>query len=812
MLRTRSLHFITLVLVGVAAHGQPNPYGCHYFRNAPIIGSSVHDRSEIDGTIARSDTFDILHYDLSLDLSSYGQSLLNGVAEVSFVPLMADQGSIRFDLFQLQVDSVLGSTGPLAFSNDGQYLRVDLGGTVQQGQEYLLTVHYQGIPHRDPEWGGFYFQSNYMYNLGIGISSIPPNFGKVWYPCFDSFVERASYTYHVKTTGNYRLHGQGNFLGEVQLGGDTVVRSFDLPQQIPTHLSAVAVADYVDTNYVHIGANGDMPVRLTAKPANFGNMVARFGNLGAAIDACEFWYGPYAYDRIGYVITTDGALEIPTNVAYPEFMTSQPDDSNQDLYSHELGHHWWGDVVTPHIHNDMWLKEGPAEYTGHLVSEWLGGHEGLERAVKDNQLYVLGQAHINDGGFQALSPMPDEYIYGTHTYYKGASVMHNLRGYMGDIPFREAMSGIQQDLANTTITSTGFKEALEAQSGQDLDPFFDAWVFAPGFAAFEVRDIQVQGTSGPSEVTLLIGQKLRGTSVYHEEVPLDVTFISANGEVNDQEVVASGEQTTVELEVPFVPAMVVLNRYAKLNQARMDAEYEMIPGVSVVNLIPYTDFRVYDTQLVDTTLFRVDHMWSGPDQLVSGPEVAALSNTHYWNVDGLWPEGTVLGARLFYRGGNANEFDHDLFGTNESGAAVLYRATPQDPWALFDHQTLTAGSLTNGNGFITLDSLRKGQYTFGKYNTTVAISDGPDSEMMLTLAPVPASEYLHLLGRFDGQATLWCDIHDMDGRFVRRGTIVVDHRVDHSLDISGLAPGSYMLRIKDAHGAFRTEKRFQVVR
>ena len=143
---------------------------------------------------------------------------------------------------------------------------------------------------------------------------------------------------------------------------------------------------------------------------------------------------------------------------------------------------------------------------------------------------------------------------------------------------------------------------------------------------------------------------------------------------------------------------------------------------------------------------------------------------------------------------------------------MLYRATPQDPWALFDHQTLTAGSLTNGNGFITLDSLRKGQYTFGKYNTTVAISDGPDSEMMLTLAPVPASEYLHLLGRFDGQATLWCDIHDMDGRFVRRGTIVVDHRVDHSLDISGLAPGSYMLRIKDAHGAFRTEKRFQVVR
>lgn len=60
-----------------------------------------------------------------------------------------------------------------------------------------------------------------------------------------------------------------------------------------------------------------------------------------------------------------------------------------------------------------------------------GGQAGLLQAVKDNHFRVLREAHLDDGGFRP-SPMPDEHIYGTHTYYKGASVMHNLRGYLGD--------------------------------------------------------------------------------------------------------------------------------------------------------------------------------------------------------------------------------------------------------------------------------------------------------------------------------------------------------------------------------------------
>lgn len=803
-----------VALLAAVAQAQPNPYGCHYFRHgsAPHPVSSAGLRTQIAETIARSDTFDILHYDIHLDVTNYAGAMIKGATTVSFEALMPDRPFIRFDLFDLTVDSVTEAGEQRSFSYDGAFLKVDLPVAPPVGEERALTVHYHGNPHRDPDWGGFYFESGYIYNLGIGISTIPPNFGKVWYPCFDSFVERATYSYHVKSAGTYRLHGQGNFLGEVQLEGDTVVRSYELPQEIPTHLSAVAVSDYAVEASVHTGANGDIPVTLAAKPANLGAMVGKFGDLGAAIDACEHWYGPYAYDRVGYVLTTDGALEIPTNVAYPAFMTGQSIPSNRALFSHELGHHWWGDVVTPYVHNDMWLKEGPAEYTGHLVEEWLDGQPGLIKAVKDNQLYVLRQAHVNDDGFQPLSPMPDPHIYGTHTYYKGAAVLHNLRGYLGDEVFRQAMSDVQLQYANTAITAEGFRDALEQVTGQDLDPFFDAWVFAPGFATFEVRDHAAQQVGGAWQVDLVVGQKLRGTGVYHEQVPLDVTFLSASGEVYDARIEAGGETTSITVnDVPFEPAVVVLNRYARLNQNRMDHEEVIVPGTSFPSILPYVDFRLYADAVTDTTLARVEHIWAAPDQAPLANDIVAISGTHYWTIDGLWPEGTDLRTRLYYYG-NATGMDLELLDGNEAGICVVFRAHPDDQWEVYADQEVVAGSLTNGTGYINVQHLRKGQYAFGKIDGFISIAEPTEAEEGFALYPVPATDQVTVSGRIDGAHLLVVDVHDAGGRRVGRSVANANGTFVHRVDTSTLAAGTYLVRVVTSLGHDMGTQRFEVVR
>ncbi|MCB9170221.1 MAG: hypothetical protein H6594_07725 [Flavobacteriales bacterium] len=801
---SRSILLSLSVLLTVHATAQPFKLGCHYFRNLPTHPHGITDaeRASVNASIARSDTFDILHYDIAIDVTRYGSHEIVAATTITYTPLMAGQTFIRFDLYQLTVDSVIGENGPLVHHYDGEVLKVDLDQVPAIGTTHELIVYYSGVPHRDPDWGGFYFESNYIYNLGIGLTTIPPNFGKVWYPCFDSFVERASYTYHIKSAGTFSAHCQGADLGTTVLNGDTVVHTFDFARDIPTHLSAIAVAAYQDSDRVHVGAYGNIDVRFTAKSNQLNAMVNKMVDVDDAIDVLEYWYGPYPYDRVGYVLTTDGALEIPENIAFPDFMPGQSQTSNRDLLSHELGHHWWGDKVTPHDHSDMWFKEGPAEYSTHLIAEWQGGQGALEKAVKDNLLYVLEEANVQDGGFQPLSPMPDAYIYGLTTYYKGAAVIHNLRGYLGDGLFRQAMTAIQVDHADESLTAVGFKDALEAETGQDLDPFFDAWVFAPGFSVFVVHQMDVQQNGAQWDVQLQLRQGLHGTTVFHHQVPLDLTLIGADQQRQEYQVIADGEWTSVGVSCDFEPVMAVLNGHDRLNQARLDDEFEVRPGEGASPNLPWVDMWVYRDSVPDSALVRVEHIWSGPDQDQMGWGIDQISSTHYWRVDGVWPTGLQLRGRIYYHGDLSTDLDNDLFGINEQNAELVYREKPTDPWEVYSDYTLNVGgSTTDGNGNFLITTLRKGEYAFAKGAFIASVQGaGEDLTDQLAVFPSPARDRLHITGDLGEPGPVYIDLIAVDGTLVERTERVLAGRFDVPLQVSALDEGAYVVRLLSASG------------
>lgn len=796
----------------LAAMAQPRIHGCLVLPDGRIPRPQAltqGQRDLIDETIARSDTFDIIHYDITLDATDYFGETITAATAITWAAKLPGQSSIRFDLQSLTVDSVIGESGPLAFTHDEQFLRVQLEDEPVIGEQHVITVHYHGTPDADPSWGGFYFASDYIYNLGIGLTTVPPNFGKVWYPCFDSFMERATYTFHVKSAGNRRLFGQGEFMGEVQLGGDTVVRSYDLPHAIPTHISAIAVANYDEYAYTHAGAYGDIPISLRSKPAQLGAMVGKFVDLGACIDALEHWYGPYAYDRVGYVLTTDGALEIATNIAYPDFMTGQSLGSNRDLFAHELGHHWWGDKVTPRVHNHMWLKEGPAEYSSHLLEEWLNGRTSMVSKVKENLLDILTSAHLDDDGFQALSPMPDEHIYGTHTYYKGAAVMHNMRGYLGDELFREAMRQSQVRLADTVFTPEMWRDTIEAITNVEMDAFFQDWVFSPGYSVFEIRGFDAEPNGGAWDVDLRIGQKLYGTSSLHGSTPLDLTLIGADGQQHEALVTASGLLTQINIDCPFEPVMAVLNRYQRLNQARLDHEITIVPGVFFASQLPRVDMRLYADTLVDSTLVRVDHIWSGADADALGWSINEVSGAHYWNVDGLWPEGTALRAKFMYQGTTPTQMDHGLINGDETGILMVWRPDAESPWQIHPEQTVNTGtSLTNGTGSIDIDRLYKGQYAYAKASGVIGINER-QWQSSFTLMPVPADEALTVRFQQPLTGTVIMSILDSQGRLVLRA--VRPGANEAVIDTRDLAPGAYSLSIATGLGQVGT-RAFHVAR
>ncbi len=808
--------FFVFIIMGSDTSAQVRAlHGCHQTHNkkGKLKPLTDHERVLLNQSIARSDTFDIVSYTINIDVTDYAGQSIKAETIIEVQPLMANQDHIRFDLYQLQVDSVKDdSAESLTYAYDGDILDVQFAATPAIGETQFITVYYHGNPYQDPTWGGFYFESNYIYNLGIGLTTIPPNFGRVWYPCFDSFVERATYTYNVKSAGVYEAHCQGTYLGEIELEGDTIIRSFAMEQPIPTHLSAIAVADYDDYNFIYSGANGDIPIRFTAKSTHMSAMQNVLQNIGSCVDALEYWFGPYAWQRVGYVLTTDGALEISTNIAYPQYMINEPLGPNNRLMAHELGHHWWGNIVTPHNHNDMWLKEGPAEYSAHLFTEWLLGNEDFVEQVKTNHLDVLKNAHIDDDGFYPMSPMPDEVIYGTHTYYKGASVLHNLRGYLGDELFRQAMTGVQTNNVYEDVTPEQFRDKLEEESGVSLDDFFDDQIFSPGFSVFVTDSFQVAANGSDFSVEIFVQQKLRECPQYYDNVPLDVTFIGSNYERYDAQTVLSGQYSVKNFNVPFEPEIVVLNGYNRLNQARMDHEFVQLADESLYPVLPYVEFRVSKENVVDSSLIRVEHIWAAPDQQPLGDGIYEISDKHYFIVDGLWNEGDYFTGKVYYNGSEETDLDYDLYNEGEQSAVLLYREDSSQPWELSPDFTLGGGSLTNGDGSFDIDPLRQGQYAFANGDISADVDISPFKSAVFVVYPNPATDRILVTGNYPSPETALFDVLSVNGKLVQRSSGKVEENFTKEIDTSSLDSGIFFLRVVSEKGDLIGLEKFEILR
>jgi hypothetical protein len=88
----RSLVLPAALLALLTATAQPYKFGCHYFRHqhhVPAVASAA-DRSLIDDVIARSDTFDILDYDIAIDITDYDNS-----GTSSWIPSRHRQARLR---------------------------------------------------------------------------------------------------------------------------------------------------------------------------------------------------------------------------------------------------------------------------------------------------------------------------------------------------------------------------------------------------------------------------------------------------------------------------------------------------------------------------------------------------------------------------------------------------------------------------------------------------------------------------------------------------------------------------------------------
>ncbi|CAM6001923.1 unnamed protein product [Sphagnum balticum] len=94
----------------------------------------------------RSDSIDILHTDLSIDVSDFSSRVLYGRASITFEAKVNGINYIKLDLLGLKIDSIRSADTSLDYTYDDSVIAVTLPSSLMSGQRQTITIAYHGTP------------------------------------------------------------------------------------------------------------------------------------------------------------------------------------------------------------------------------------------------------------------------------------------------------------------------------------------------------------------------------------------------------------------------------------------------------------------------------------------------------------------------------------------------------------------------------------------------------------------------------------------------------------------------------------------
>lgn len=642
-----------------------------------------------------------------LNLTGARNGYIVGEAELR-IKFSYDASAFALDLYQLSTDSVKVNGEYADFSFNDNLIRINH--QVNASDTFLVTIFYQGQPTTDSRWGGFFSDGTLAYNIGVGMGSQPHGIGRFWYPCIDSFTDRATYEYLLKTNKSDKAVACGTLLNTVE-DIDNTIYHWQLNESIPTYLNSFAVGPFVEIKDTYNGIEKNIPIEIYVLKQDSSATIQAFSKLKETLAVFETKFGPYFWPRVGYVVVpfSSGAMEHATNIAYPSGNLGA-NTGAYNLVAHELAHHWFGNLVTCSTSSDMWLNEGWASYCETIFKEGVLGTEIGKNHTLNNHINVIKTAHKADNGYFALNNLGHEITYGSHAYDKGALVTHCLRGYLGDEKFFSSVAKFLKQNKYTHISSAYLQTELSSITGVDLEPFFDNWVYQPGFPHYSVGSFTAVANGNAYDVTVQIKQKIKARENFSTKNRVELSFIDTNFNQIDTIISFDSEIETLQFTLPIKPVAV----FTDINNWVLDPITTDMHSITEPGYTTFTncEFKLKTTSIADSALIRVQYNWLQADDFKKPLDGLTMSNYHYWKVEGVFPEGFRAEGKFSYNfTQNTNAEESYTQGANDT-VVLVYRKDMNSEWEAIK-KIESARIVTS---YTWIENLRVGEYALAYWD------------------------------------------------------------------------------------------------
>jgi len=477
---------------------------------------------------ANTGNYDVKYHRLEFDIDPSVASISGDVT--TYFEAKEDMSEVTFDLADnMIVSQVLQRGTALSFTqNSDDELVITLPVVQNLGVLDSLTVSYSG----NPVSSGFDSFEQTTHNGDPIIWTLSEPYGaKGWWPCKQDLIDKIDEIDVYITTpelnpSNESYVAVSNGLEESQIIiGSEKTTHFKHSHPIPAYLIAIAITNY--EVYSHQVPNNGNPFDIVnyVYPENLTSAQA---STEVTVDIMNFFTNkfeeyPYADEKYGHAQFGWGGGMEHTTVS---FMGS----FSRGLIAHELAHQWFGNKITCGSWKDIWLNEGFATYLAGLVIEDLDGEETFkswrQQTVSSITSQPGGAVYLTDQDTTSISRIFSSRL----SYNKGAMVLHQLRKKLGDNDFYQGLQDYltTPELAYDYAKTDDFITAMELSTGEDLDEFFDDWVYNEGYPSYEVNWSQ-----NGNQLQLTLAQTQSDESVSFFEAGVPIRILGSLGESID---------------------------------------------------------------------------------------------------------------------------------------------------------------------------------------------------------------------------------------------------------------------------------------
>ena len=689
------------------------------------------------------ENFDVMHYDINLLNFDFTEHTLQGDVYINLIATTTTNTFV-FELKSLTVNHVESFFSTVCnFSQEGDLVIVTTEEALGSGQIGTIHIEYGGNTFNE-SWGGIMWTNGYVCNMGVGFESIPHNLGKCWFPCVDNFTDKATYLLTIRIPNDKKAICGGNHVNTFNNGDGTSTWHWEIPQEVATYHVSFAVGDYVEWTDTYNGIERDIPITVYVKPSQINNVPGTFVHVKDIASFYENCFGPYPFNRIGYVVTSVGCMEHVDNIGITSGIVTG-NTSQEEYVAHEMSHMWFGNKVTCSTAEDMWLNEGFAQFCGVFYRSAVYGEDDFQQAMS-TKINTITSWCKSENNWIPLNNIPQTMTYdGSAVYNRGAVVVNTLMNYLGRDTFLAALRSYLNAYNYSAASSEALRDALTAATGIDMSGFFDTYVFTAGMPHYGVDILNVTPNGNQYDVTVRMTYQHIGPEHVGQNNRVEVTFVDNAGELQTVLINWDGAEANWTFPLDINPIAAFADYYNHFLDAKFDKN---LTATTTQNLGINQQLSISVNSVNGSVMLRGEEHYVAPDDDPNIPALT-LSTRHYWNVLRLDLGDAEVSGRFAFS--NNSGMDGDIIHTENDSAVLLYRANINEVWHTIPY-------VQQGNwkvGTFTVSDLQSGQYTIGAIDKAhLGIGEITEDVDLFTVTPNPANDQIKVKTSIDDSKAL----------------------------------------------------------